>query len=168
MQQISFPYVRDLAVTFFSFYDCTFIVSMTLSLKSDQKQFIYLKLVSDIFYQIFIFHQMITLQKLWKMFFLSSLKLFSYSRYSFFLFLSSPLFLLVSHYFSGWSKINLKVSDLINWLNKVLRTHFVWYLVKKKRHGIETLSIDRVLNKEHFYGKIMQKMCTKHYSQTTF
>ena len=25
----------------------------------------------------------------------------------------------------------------------------------------ETLSIDRELNKEHFNGKIMQKMCTK-------
>ena len=26
--------------------------------------------------------------------------------------------------------------------------------------GIETLSIDRILNKEHFNGEIMQKMCT--------
>ena len=26
---------------------------------------------------------------------------------------------------------------------------------------IETLSIDKVLNKEHFYGKNMQKMCPK-------
>ena len=33
MQQISFLYVRDLAVTFLSFYDCTFSVSITLSLK---------------------------------------------------------------------------------------------------------------------------------------
>ena len=32
-------------------------------------------------------------------------------------------------------------------------THFVWYLKKEKRYDIETLSIDRVLNKEHFYGK---------------
>ena len=35
-----------------------------------------LKLVSTIFYQIVIFHQMIALQKLWKMFFISSKKLF--------------------------------------------------------------------------------------------
>ena len=34
MQKISFPYVRDLAVKFLSFYDCTFTVSITLSLKS--------------------------------------------------------------------------------------------------------------------------------------
>ena len=34
MQQISFSYVRDLAVKFLSFYDCTFTVSITLSLKS--------------------------------------------------------------------------------------------------------------------------------------
>ena len=30
-----------------------------------------------------------------------------------------------------------------------------------KRYDIETLSIDRVLNKEHFYGNIMHKMCSK-------
>ena len=29
------------------------------------------------------------------------------------------------------------------------------------RYNIEVLSSDRVLNKEHFYGKIMQKMSTK-------
>ena len=40
-----------------------------------------LKLVSAIFYQNFIFHQMIALQKLWKMFFISSKKLFSFLRY---------------------------------------------------------------------------------------
>ena len=42
-----------------------------------------------------------------------------------------------------------------------LITHFVWYLEKEKRYDIETLSIDRVLNKKHFKGKIMKKMCTK-------
>ena len=39
------------------------------------------KVVSPIFYQIFIFHQMISLSKLWKMFFISFKKLFSFSRY---------------------------------------------------------------------------------------
>ena len=76
-------------------------------------------------------------------------------------FSSSPLFLPVSHCFRGWSKKNLKVYDVINCLNKNLITHFVWYLEKEIRCDIETLSIDRELNKEHFYGKIMQKMCTK-------
>ena len=32
---------------------------------------------------------------------------------------------------------------------------------KEIRCDIETSPIDRVLNKEHFYGKIMQKMYTK-------
>ena len=32
---------------------------------------------------------------------------------------------------------------------------------KEKRYDIETLFIDLVLNKEHFYGKIMQRICTK-------
>ena len=43
-----------------------------------------LKLVSAIFYQVFISHQMIVLQKLWKMLFISSKTLFSLSRYSHF------------------------------------------------------------------------------------
>ena len=77
-----------------------------------------------------------------------------------FVFPSSPLFLPVSHCVRGCLKINHKVYDVINCLNKNL-THFVWYLEKEKRYDIETLSIDGVSNKEHFYGKIMQKMCTK-------
>ena len=72
----------------------------------------------------------------------------------------SPLFLPVSHCFVARSKTNLKVYDIINCLNENLIT-FHLYLEKEKSHGIETLPIDRVLRKEHFYGKIMQKMCTK-------
>ena len=45
-----------------------------------------------------------------------------------FVFPSSPLFLPVSHCFRGWSKINLKVYDVINYINKNLMTHFVWIL----------------------------------------
>ena len=33
--------------------------------------------------------------------------------------------------------------------------------VKESKSHIETLSIDRVINREHFYEKSMQKMCTK-------
>ena len=112
-------------------------------------------------YRIFIYHQMIALQKIRKMFFISPKKLFSFSRYSSFVFLSFPLFLPVSHCFRGWSKKNLKVYDVINCLSKNLITHFVWYLKKEIGFDIETLSIMRVSNKEHFYGKITQKMCTK-------
>ena len=78
-----------------------------------------------------------------------------------FVFPSSPLFLPVSHCFRAWSKINLKVYDNINCLNKNLITHLVWYMEKEKKYDIETLAIDRALNKEHFYEKIMHKMCTK-------
>ena len=120
-----------------------------------------LKLVSTIFYQIFIFHQMIALQKLWKMFFISSKKLFLFLRYLIFCIFIFPLFSPVSHCFRGWSKKNLKIYDVINCLNKNLITHFVWYLEKEIRCDIETLSIDRVFNKEDFYRKIMLKMCTK-------
>ena len=120
------------------------------------------RLVSAIFYQIFIFHQMIALQKLWKMFFLFHLKSsICFWDIQIFVFSSSLLVSLVSHCFRGWSKKNLKVYDVTNYLNKNLITHFVWYLEKEKTCDIETLSIDRELNKKHFYGKIMQKMCTK-------
>ena len=74
-----------------------------------------------------------------------------------FVFPSSLRFLPVSHCFKGCSKKNLPVYDVINFLNKNLITHFVWYFEKEKRYGIETLPIVRVLNKEHFYQKIMQK-----------
>ena len=63
--------------------------------------------------------------------------------------------------------MNLKVYDVINCLNQNL-THFDSYLEKEKRYDIKTMSIDRTLNKEHFYGKMMQKMCTKSQSQTPF
>ena len=33
--------------------------------------------------------------------------------------------------------------------------------MKEIGYDIETLSIDTVLNTEHFYGKIMQEMCTE-------
>ena len=73
----------------------------------------------------------------------------------------STIFLLVSHCLRAWSKINLKDPDVINCLNKNLIKHFVWFLEKGKRYDIETLTIDTVLNKEHFYVEIIQKMCTK-------
>ena len=69
------------------------------------------------------------------------------------LFVSAPLSLPVSHCFRDWSKINLEVYDIINCPTKNLITRFVWYLGKEIRCDIETLSIDKVLNTEHFYGK---------------
>ena len=46
----------------------------------------------------------------------------------FFVFSSSSLFFPVSHNFKGWSEKKVKVYDVINWLNKSLIIHFVWYL----------------------------------------
>ena len=77
-----------------------------------------------------------------------------------FKFLYSHLPLLsVSHCFWAWSKISLEVYDVINCLNKNL-IYFVWYLEKEK-FDIKTLSIDRVLNKKHFYGKSCRKYAPK-------
>ena len=69
-----------------------------------------------------------------------------------FVYSSSPLFFPVKHCFRSWFKKNLKVCDVINCWNNNLIKH-VWYLEKEIRCDIETLSIDRELNKEHFYGK---------------
>ena len=123
--------------------------------------FPFLKLVSAIFHQIFIFHQMIALQNLWKCFLFHLKSSFRSWDIQIFVYLSFPFFLPVGHCFGGWLKINLKVHDVINCLNKNSITHFVWYLEKEKRYGIETLSIDGVSDKEHFYRKIIHKMCSK-------
>ena len=129
-----------------------------------------LKLVSAIFYQIFIFLQMIALQKLWmKKCFLFHLKIsFCSQDIQIFVLSSFPFFSAVSHCLSGQSKKNLKVYDVINCLSKKLITHFVWYLEKEIRCDTETLSINRESNKKHFSGKIMQEMCTKTSPQTRF
>ena len=100
---------------------------------------------------------MIAYKKLWKMFFISFKKLFPFSRYSDFSISVFPFFPIASHCFRGWSKMNLKVYNIMICPNKNLLTHFVWYLEKEKRNDIETLSIKRVLNKEYFYGKVIQK-----------
>ena len=127
----------------------------------------FLKLVSSIFYQIFISHQMIALQKLWKMLFISSKKLSSFSRYSNFCISVFPLFSPCQPLL--WRLIEDKSQSLYRGLNKNLITHLIThYLKKEKRYDVETLPIDRVLNKEHFYWKIIQKMCTRGYSQTSF
>ena len=120
-----------------------------------------LKLVSAIFIIFLFFHQTVALQKQWKMFFIPSKKLFSFLRYSIFSISVLSSFSTCGHCFRGWSKINLKVCDGINCPNKNSIAHFVWYFGKEKRYDNETLSIDEVSDKEHFYRKIMQKMCSK-------
>ena len=62
---------------------------------------------------------------------------------------SSPL----GHSSVGWSKINLKIYDIIDCLNKIL-THFVWCFEEKK-YDIETLPIYRILNKEDLYIRML-------------
>ena len=111
------------------------------------------KLVSAIFYKIFISYQMIALRKLRKLFLFHLKSSFCSPDIQIFVFPSSPLFPLSGICFRSWSKVNLKVYDVINCLNKNLITHFVWYPEKGKRYDTETLCIDWVLNKEHFYGK---------------
>ena len=59
------------------------MVAVTNSPSSISKQHIFkLKLVCAVFYQFLFFRQVIALRKLWKMFFISSKRLFSFPRYS--------------------------------------------------------------------------------------
>ena len=62
------------------------------TLSGQKVKIVSLKLVSAIFYQIFIYHQMIAPQKIWNKFFISSKKLFSFSRYSSFCIFVFPSF----------------------------------------------------------------------------
>ena len=57
-------------------------------------------------------------------------------------------------------KINIKVYD-VSLSKQELNNTFCLIPSEGKRYDIETLSIDEVLNKEHFYGKIMHKTSTK-------
>ena len=113
-----------------------------------------------IFYLFFFFTKWLTFKNYEKCFLFHLKSSFRSCDISLFVFSSSLLFFPVSHCFRGWSKKNLEVYDIISCLNKNLITHFVWYLEKEIRHDIESLSINRVLNKAHFYGKIMLKLCT--------
>ena len=119
----------------------------------------YLKLVSAIFIKFLFFHQ--PFKNYEKCFLFHQKSSFLSRDNHIFLFLSFPLFLAVGHCFRGWSKINLTVYDAINCLNKNLIPHFVCYLDKQKRYNTESLSIDGVSKKEHFYGKIMLKIFSK-------
>ena len=57
------------------------LLYLTLGYNFIKSKWLCLKLLSAIFQQIFIYHQMIALRKLWKMFFISSKKLFLVLRY---------------------------------------------------------------------------------------
>ena len=118
----------------------------------------YLKLVSTIFYQIYIFSPNDSPLKIMEnVFYYIKKALFILKIFKFLCF-CLPLFF-------SLSAIALEIYPrkiLVLWhLNKDFMTHFVWYHEKKIRCDIETLTIDRVLNKEHFYGKIMQKIMPK-------
>ena len=113
----------------------------------------HLKLVPTIFYQTFISTEWYPFKNYEKCYLFHLKSSFRSRNIQIFVFLSFPLFLSVGHCFG--------VHDIINYLNKNSITHFVWYPEKEKSFDIETLPIDGVSDKEHFYRKIMQKICSK-------
>ena len=102
------------------------------------------------------------------MLFITSKKLFLFSRYSNICISVVAPFSLCRPLLERMMKINLKVYGVINCLNKNFTTYFVWYLEKGKRHDIGTLAIDRVLNKEHFMEKVCRKCALKAISRPIF
>ena len=79
-----------------------------------------------------------------------SKELFSFSRYSNFYISILPSFFPCQLLLQRMIQDKFWSLPIVNGLNKNLITHFVWYFEKEKSYGIETLSIDRVLNKEDF------------------
>ena len=133
-----------------------------LSCKNDRLGFILSKVhAQSLCLLFFIFSPNDSPLKTMKMLFILSERLsllLKYSSFQVFVFPSASLLFPVSHCFRGWSKINLKVYDVINCLYKNLKITHVWYLQKEKRSDIETFSIYWVFNKEHFF---MEKSCRK-------
>ena len=87
------------------------------------------------FHQIFIFSPNDSLQKLWKMLFISLKSSFRSRDIHFLLYFCPFLYFCIFVFvfvFTGWSKIILKVHDVMNSLNKSSITHFVWYHEKEK------------------------------------
>ena len=84
------------------------------------------------------------------MLFISSEKFFSFLRCLNFCISVFPSFFSVRYCFRGWLEINLEVYGIIN----CVTFHLISW--EGKRYDIETLSIDRVLNKEVFF---MGKSC---------
>ena len=99
---------------------------------------------------------LIALQKLWKIFLFHLKSSFRSRDIQIFVYPSSPLFLSASHCFRAWSKKILKVYNVINCLNNTFCV--IFWEGKKLWHWN---FVHGVLHKEHFYGKIMQKMWIK-------
>ena len=115
--------ISNIGLHFLMFFHKLIIISLSHYYSSQSLSC--LKLASAIFYQIFIFHQMIALENYEKCFSFHQKISFRSRDIQIFVFLSSRPFLPVSHCFGGCLKINLKVYDVIDCLNKNLITHFV-------------------------------------------
>ena len=69
------------------------------------------------------------------------------------------------NYDTPWKNIlSIPCKDVMTIKNEIylkfnfVKSHnFAWYLEKEKRYHVETLAIDLILNKEHFYGRPCRK-----------
>ena len=78
-----------------------------------------------------------------------------------FVFPPSPLFLPLSHCLRAQSKINLKVYDVINRLNKNLITHFVSYLEKEKDMKLKLWPLIQYYKRNIFMKKSFRQCAPK-------
>ena len=69
-----------------------------------------------------------------------------------------PFFFYLSAIALAWSKINLKVYDVISCLNKYLIAHFVWYLEEEKTMMLKLCPLIEYYIRNIF----MEKSCRKY------
>ena len=105
-------------------------------------------------------HPIIALKKLWKILFVSSKKLFSFSRYSHFC-----ISILTSFSFCQPLLEMTEDKSQSLWCHQLAKQEFkntyCLILEKEARSDIEIWSSDAALSKKHFYGKSMQKCAPK-------
>ena len=91
-------------------------------------------------------------------FFISSEKLFSFSRYLSFY---HNLLVMQEKWLDQKVKVNSNIHDVTTQLTSSCNTHIAQYLSKQKQPDNETWSINRLQQKKYFSSKTMQKCCTQ-------
>ena len=103
--------------------------------------------------------------KVMKMIFISSQKLFSFSRYLSFY---HEVLAMQKKRLDWKDKVNFKVHDVTTLLTNNFDTRNAQYLTKQKQLNKETQSINRIQQEKYFFSKIMQKMRQGDQFQTSF
>ena len=99
------------------------------------------------------------------MLFVSSQKLFSFSRYFNF---CLDFLGMQKKRFDQTDKVNFEIYDVTPWLTKNYKTHIAQYLTNQRQPDNEILSVNRTSQEIYFSLKIMQKTMQANQFQTAF